>query len=36
VLDKLVADKAIKDDGKAMINQALTEFKAIFKSSKEA
>ncbi|MCB0350578.1 MAG: F0F1 ATP synthase subunit alpha [Bdellovibrionales bacterium] len=36
LMTKITADKAIKDDTKVMLKQALEEFKAVFKSSTEA
>lgn len=36
VLTKISEDKAVKDDTKALLKQALDEFKAVFKSSNEA
>lgn len=36
VLTKITEDKAVKDETKAALKQALDEFKAIFKSSQEA
>ena len=36
LLDKIVAEKAIKDDTKATMKSALEEFKSVFKSSAEA
>jgi len=36
ILQKIVEDKAVKDDTKAQLKDALTEFLAIFKTAGEA